>query len=128
MAVNILMDVPKILLGGWSHGLQVTNFNFTKKLEFFYGKKCFHEQVLHSICFRNKSLFFSIGWNLYRSNCGSYYSTGFDTKNYQTNSKIWSSQRLWLWLWLKSLFLKKKYMEWMWIFLCTDMTNKIMKY
>ena len=58
MAVNILMDVPKILLGGWSHGLQVTNFNFTKKLEFFYEKKCFHEQV-HSICFRNKSLFFT---------------------------------------------------------------------
>ena len=46
MAVNILMDVPKILLGGWSHGLQVTNFNFTKKLEFFYEKKCFHEQIV----------------------------------------------------------------------------------
>ena len=68
----------------WSAG---NEFQFHEKIRIFYEKKCFHEQV-HSICFRNKLLFFSIGWNLYRSNCGSYYSTGFDTKNYQTNSKI----------------------------------------
>ena len=46
MAVNILMDVPKILLGGWSHGLQVTNFSFTKKLEFFTKKNVFMNKYI----------------------------------------------------------------------------------
>ena len=66
----------------WSAG---NEFQFHEKIRIFLGKKnVFMNKYIFVLEINH--FFFSIGWNLYRSNCGSYYSTGFDTKNYQTNS------------------------------------------